>query len=300
MVGDTSRGYGSAAPLYLSAGWVGVLPLPRGRKLPPPPGHTGRDGADPTRARVRAWVRRCPGGNLALRLPAIVVGLDLDLYKPAGAASYTSLVDQLGPLPPTWRSSARRDGVSGIRLFRVPPGVDWAERQAGQGIELIHHHHRYAVVWPSAHPHGRTYQWWSPTGEQADRVPHIDELPWLPPAWIGRLSGPPMSRPATVDTHPQAGTRPIGTGYPAAALIGAVAELAAMTPGSGRNNALNRKAYHLGGLVGAGQLNHDQVRAQLYRAAAVNGHLAKHGPRQTLATIDSGLRAGAARPRRIP
>ena len=100
---------------------------------------------------------------------------------------------------------------------------------------------------------------------------------------------------ATVDTHPSRGS--VG-GYAAACLAGAVAELAAMGEGTGRNNALNRKAYHLGGLVGAGQLDHDHVRAQLLHAAEANGHLGKHGLRQTLATIDSGLAAGAKRPRR--
>ena len=304
---DTARrpGYGTAASLYLAAGWTGVLPLPYGRKKHPPcvkdttgrvvVSFTGRHGVDPTPDQLRAWASRYPYGNLALRLPSTVVGLDLDLYKPAGAASYAQLVDELGPLPPTWRSSARTDG-SGIRLFTVPAGVAWAERRAGPGIELIHYHHRYAVAWPSRHPNGATYQWWTPTGKLADRVPRVDELPPLPPAWCHRLTHPPAPLPATVDTHNSQLAR---GGYAAACLAGAIAELAALRPGMGRNNALNRKAYHLGGLVGAGLLDHDDVRQQLLRAAEANGHLAKHGLRQTLATIDSGLRAGMQRPRRI-
>src|SRR5690606_18359163 len=87
-------------------------------------------------------------------------------------------------------------------------------------------------------------------------------------------------------------------GYEAACLAGAIAELAALRPGMGRNNALNRKAFHLGGLVGAGLLDQAHVRAELYRAAEAHGHVAKHGARQTWATIDSGLRAGMAKPRR--
>jgi hypothetical protein len=42
---------------------------------------------------------------------------------------------------------------------------------------------------------------------------------------------------------------------------------------------------------------HD-VRRALFDAARTNGHIDRHGERQTLATIDSGLRAGMARPRR--
>lgn len=294
-------GYRAAAPAYLAAGWTGVLPLPAGRKVPPPDGFTGRTGVDPTVAEIRGWARRFPGGNVALRLPATVVGLDLDLYKPVGQASYTKLVDELGPLPATWRSSARND-ESGIRLYRVPAGVRWAEGRAGDGIELIHHGHRYAVVWPSRHPDtGGTYRWWTPAGEPAGRVPRMRELPPLPQAWGRRLStvlvpAAPAPRLVIVDTHP--GWRASAGGYAAAAFAGAVAELTAMGEGGGRNNALNRKAYALGGLVAAGQLDHGEVRQQLLQAAEVNGHVAKHGLRQTIATIDSGLAAGARRPRR--
>lgn len=301
------RGYGDAAGLYLAAGWAGVLPLPpRAKKRPPKVwlspteavSFTGYDGVDPTAAQVRAWMRTRPGGNVALRMPATVVGLDLDLYKAVGAASYARLVDELGPLPATWRSSARTDG-SGIALFTMPAGVRWAERRAGDGIELIHHGHRYAVVWPSLNPDTATiYRWWTPTLIVAGWVPRVDEVPALPAAWGRRLTESPASKTATVITHPGRRRRVAGSGYAAAALAGAVDELAAMGAGSGRNNTLNRKAYALGGLVAAGHLDHATVARHLYDAAVANGHVAKHGERQTMATIDSGLRAGAARPRR--
>ena len=70
--------YGWAAPLYRAAGWAGVLPLPAGRKVPPPKlehadgtavSFTGRHGIDPTAAQIRAWVRTRSDGNVALRLP---------------------------------------------------------------------------------------------------------------------------------------------------------------------------------------------------------------------------------------
>ena len=35
-------GYATAAPLYRAAGWMQVIPLPEGRKTPPPAGFTGR------------------------------------------------------------------------------------------------------------------------------------------------------------------------------------------------------------------------------------------------------------------
>jgi hypothetical protein len=293
---DLIRGYADAAPRYRAAGWLSVLPLPARRKQYPPEGFTGRLAAEPTQAQVQVWMRQFPSGNVALRLPVGVLGVDLDLYKPAGVASYATLVDELGPLPPTWVSTARDDG-SGIRLYRVPAQVRWAERRAGPGIELIHSGHRYLVVWPSLHPDTLDrYRWWPPHARPTGRLPTVAQLPPLPPHWGRRLSEPPpRPQPATVDTH---SGRPASGGYAQASLAGAVADLAAMGAGSGRNNALNRKAYHLGGLVAAGHLDLTVVRAQLYHAAQANGHVDRHGPRQTLATIESGLRAGMNRPRR--
>src|SRR5262245_57582430 len=81
MPADLTRPYGHAAAMYRAAGWVCVLPLPYGRKVFPPEGYTGRHGADPTPARVGAWVKARPGSNVALRLPTTVVGLDLEDRK---------------------------------------------------------------------------------------------------------------------------------------------------------------------------------------------------------------------------
>jgi hypothetical protein len=290
------HGYGDAAPLYVAAGWAGVLPLPAGRKVWPPRGWTGRVQRWPNAARIGWWMRQEPDGNVALRLPPTVVGLDLDLYKESGRASYAALITECGPLPPTWVSTSRTDG-SGVRLFRAPAGVRWAEGRAGDGIELVHAYHRFVVVWPSLHPQGRRYVWHQPDGQRSGRVPAVAELPALPVIWGRRLSELPAApRPATVDTHvvPASG----GRGLAVASLAGAVAELAGMRAGSGRNNALNRKAFALAGYVAAGDLELAVVRQQLYRAAEANGHVDRHGPRQTLATIESGLRAGLARPRR--
>ena len=287
-------GYGDAAPLYWAAGWPAPLPLPTRRKAMPPAGWTGRDAPFPDEADVAGWCATQGHGNVALRLPAGVVGIDLDLYKPEGAASYARLLDECGPLPATWLSTSRGDG-SGIRFYTVPAGVRWAERRAGPGIEIVHVAHRYAVVWPSIHPEGRTYRWYAPGGALGAGVPAVAGLAGLPAVWGRRLSEPTRPRPVEVDTHPVVRQ---ARGFAAASLAGAVAEVAALLPGQRRNDALNRKAYALAGFVATGELDQAEVRAQLYAAAETNGHVERHGARQTLATIDSGLRAGAARPRR--
>ncbi|MFY1656899.1 bifunctional DNA primase/polymerase [Micromonospora sp. WMMD1274] len=288
--------YAAAAPAYRAAGWAGTLHLPAGQKWPPPPGWTGRGAPYPDDADVDRWCRHYPAANIALRLPPTVLGIDVDCWdgKP-GAASFASLSAECGPLPPTWATTSRGDG-SGIRLYRVPAGVRWQERRAGPGIELLHSGHRYAVVWPSMHPEGRRYRWIGPDVLPADRVPHVAELPALPASWGRRLSEVPVRARQACTQRGGSGPR-VGGGYAAASLAGAVAELSALGPGSGRNGYLNRKAFALGGLVAAGLLAEDEVRDSLYRAAVLNGHVDKHGERQTWATIESGMRAGRSRPR---
>jgi hypothetical protein len=81
-----------------------------------------------------------------------------------------------------------RDDGSGIRCFRVPPGLSWPT-EAGPNIEIIRHGHRYAVAPPSVHPHtGATYRWIGPDGTDTD-PPRPGDLPELPAAWVAYLTG---------------------------------------------------------------------------------------------------------------
>jgi hypothetical protein len=178
--------YASAAHTYREA-WGGVLPLPPLGKTPPPAGYTGHDGPWPTDEQVAQWVNTLGEGNVALRLPDGVIGIDVDHYgDKRGADILAELEAQWGALPATWVSSSR-SWPSGIRLFRVPVGVQWATVIPG-GIEIIQHHHRYMVVWPSVHPEGGMYRWISPDGEMEERPPTPDELPMLPDGWQEGLS----------------------------------------------------------------------------------------------------------------
>lgn len=181
--------YTQAAVLYWEAGWVGALPLPARRKANPPFGWSGRDGAWPSRADIQAWVDDTHEHNIALRLPPGVLGIDVDNYgAKAGAATLNTAVTKWGALPPTWRSTSRDDGLSGIYLFRVPEGLAWPG-VLGPGIELIQCNYRYAVVWPSIHPEGRVYRWTTPEGViSAAGIPHIDDLPPLPDEWVTGLT----------------------------------------------------------------------------------------------------------------
>lgn len=201
--------YAYAAWAYRRAGWAGVLPLPPGAKWPPPGGYTGWAGVEPSGADVQAWIDGPEGaGNVALRLPAGVYGLDVDNYGGKhGAAALAALESTCGPLPPTWVVSSRDDGVSGIRLYRayLPIGRRWRDQPAGggAGIEAIHLGHRYAVVWPSVHPEtGRKYVWTDPGGVTLDGpVPELATLPELPAAHVEALSEPGEVRVGEMAGH---------------------------------------------------------------------------------------------------
>jgi hypothetical protein len=143
----SSTTFADYAAAYRAAGLLGTLPLPVGRKFPPPSGYTGEDGALPTAEDIAAWSDRFGADfNLALRLPEDIVGIDVDAYddKP-GAVTLADAEAKWGQLPPTYISSAREDGVSGIRLYRIPTGLDWPN-EVGPSIETVRFGHRYVPV----------------------------------------------------------------------------------------------------------------------------------------------------------
>ena len=190
---DDITGYANAADIYWNLGWRGVLALDAGTKVPPPIGFTGYDGIDPSYPDVCEWKNSKPDGNTAIRLSGSEIGIDVDCHSgKAGAATLAEAERRWGKLPSAPTSTSRRDG-SGIRLFRVPPGTkldtvikfEIDGRKLGD-IEIIQHHHRYVVAWPSCHPDtGEQYRW-ERDGKIID-PPAPDDLPELPAAWIDGL-----------------------------------------------------------------------------------------------------------------
>jgi len=190
--------YADAAEDYWTAGWHGVLPLPPGSKWPPPNGWTGDKGAYPSYPDVLAWVEDKADGNVALRLPDGVIGIDVDHYGTKnGGDTIAYAVAAWGELPPTIRTTSRPNTASGIRLYAVPAGsrlvaqLGFPDRKLGH-VEIIQRHHRYAVVWPSVHPDGPTYAWRDDDGNTVD-IPTPDELPALPEQWLHHLVAPASS-----------------------------------------------------------------------------------------------------------
>lgn len=220
---------------YNSAGWF-PIPLPPRMKESPPTGFTGRKSTwpDEEQEQVTEWLTSHPAqSNIGLWLHEGVIGLDVDAYVKGGkdykgGQSYDELVAKLGPLPETWTSTARKDGISGIRFFRVPSGLVFPGK-AGKNIDIIYRGYRYAVVYPSHHPEGGQYQWYRPgmnldgtpaqmslvTQEDPDggfrhqlvrdethgEYPSPGDLPLMPDNWVQFLTlGKKTDRPMDVDS----------------------------------------------------------------------------------------------------
>lgn len=173
--------YCASGAIYHTLGWS-PIPLPPRAKASPPRGWTGREGRRPSRADVEAWAEDQPTANIAIRLPDNVVGIDVDAYgTKRGAETLLEAERRWGALPDTVVSTSRSDGVSGIRLYRVPAGTRLQTELPGGHVEVVQAAHRYLVAAPSVHPEGRRYMWTRNGAEVG--IPTPAELPELPAAW---------------------------------------------------------------------------------------------------------------------
>ncbi|WNY15164.1 DNA primase/polymerase/helicase [Rhodococcus phage MacGully] len=190
--------YGEAAPVYIRRGWTTPLPLPAGRKYPPPEDSTGNfPEVDP--GTIESWVEQMEDQNLGLRMPRVsiggepmeVIGIDIDQYEEKkGWDAIQSVFERIGALPPTyWSSSRGSDDPSGIRYFLVPAGQKWVGKVCDD-VEVIQRTHRYSVGWPSVvHDKGstRAYRWYDEEDEELDGPPLVQDLTRLPEEWIDFL-----------------------------------------------------------------------------------------------------------------
>lgn len=295
-----------AALTYWDAGWRGVLPLPVMRKASPPIGWTGRAGGWPSIADVMAWAQDAPGcGNIGLRLPERVIGIDVDNYGSKLGAETLGLAEKRwGALPPTWRSTSRDDGISGIYLYRVPSELAWPG-EIGPGVELIVWTHRYAVAWPSLHPEGRPYRWITPDGLiAATAVPTPDELPDLPASWVegitqGRVDDP-LIKADLSDHEIDAWLAAHGGGEPCSEMARCVDEyLPKLTGTTSRHDAARNATLRITTLAAEGHLGMTVALAQIERAfgAVVDAdRVRRDDPDEWRRSLDGAVKIAAAMP----
>jgi hypothetical protein len=132
---------------------------------------------------------------------------------------------------------------------------------------------------PTKHISSRNYEW-------------VAEPPLAPlPDWVLERSREPVLAPPPLPRARSTAARP----WAGAALTAEIGRVRSAPPGS-RNHTLNRAAFSLGQLVGAGYLDDDAVRHELTAAALQVGLTG----REIRATVASGLRAGTRLPRHPP
>lgn len=193
-------GYAAAAPLYRAAGWMQVIPLPEGRKTPPPSGFTGRSRKPVTDEQVQVWSQATPDANTGIVIPEGVLVLDIDAaqghqVKADGAKGISELSQELGALPATWSSTSHGiDSPARHLFYKVPEGLAW-KGGAIEGVDILQPGHRYSVVWPSIHPSGEMYCWYTPSGSTTSQIPHISDLATLPWRWVDYLRKPEHTKP---------------------------------------------------------------------------------------------------------
>lgn len=202
--------------------------------------------------------------------------LDID-QDTGGYETLAALEAKHGKLP---RTPRQRTGSGGTHyLFQHFDGARNSTTAFGLGV-----HTRgeggYAVVAPSRNRSGE-YKWIVSPDECL-----LAECPqWIRDALAKDNRPQPTATPAQRDT----------SAYARAALADELAQLARATNGT-RNSTLNRCAFSLGQLVGAGAIDQMTVETALAGVASAIGL----EPREINATIRSGLTAGAKEPRRIP
>lgn len=224
MTAQQPRFIGSANPFvgwaqkYFESGYA-PIPLRHNTKNPPPTGWTGHGRPVTTEQQLAKWLNgddlkySVSKANIALRLNTIgehdLVGIDVDHHPEDkddpknGGEQLQYLEKKLGALPPTWTSSARVNGIAGIRLYRAPKGLMWRGDcgKAGQDIDIISKNYRFLVCFPSTNPDADNRQyWWYPPGFAPDGdleainrnvhglIPDPQKLPLLPDAWIDYLT----------------------------------------------------------------------------------------------------------------
>jgi hypothetical protein len=303
--------YAAAALGYRAQGWPGVLPLPRGSKHAPPVGTTGVAAPDPSWPDVYAWAEGDEGtGNVALRLPDHVIGLDVDDYDNRGGGRTLEHAEQVwGALPATWRASSRPDGISGVRLFRVPPGTRFVGT-FGAGTDIVQRVHRYLVAPPSVHPTGPVYRWHGPDGQPDSPAP--DELPALLTRWVdaltvpaaaratstprrrtGRRPAPPASRPSSIERFARAGAH--DATWIVAQATDHLRELARAATSAEAVDLAVTAGFLVAQAIATGLADRAewsaQLRVALHRAPGSNDTL--------LTAVDTGCQRAAATPWRV-
>ncbi|MFF0729295.1 bifunctional DNA primase/polymerase [Streptomyces sp. NPDC004134] len=294
MNGDLMRAALDAA----GRGWP-VFPLRPGAKRPALHSEARCPGTGACTDRHRKWEQRATTDPDRIRAawsagafnvgiatgPAGLVVLDLDVAKgkqdaPGGAATFKALCERTGqPVPDTFTLRTTSGGEH--RYFTAPPGTRLGNTAGTLAPHIDTRAHGGYVVAAGSTVGGRSYA-------------VIDSAPVVPlPAWLLERLRPtslPDQRRISVSLH----RRSRSNRYLRAAIDGELQRVICSGPNQ-HNTALYHSSVALGQLVAGGALTAYEVTEWLTDAGTRVGQ----SEREARATIASGLRAGAHRPRQV-
>jgi putative DNA primase/helicase len=309
-----------AAALELAAkGWP-VFPCSPENKQPLVPGETSKGAKDGGLylatcdvAQITKWWTRWPKAMIGVpqgeKTGAFVLDLDPKLYAADAMLKAIAAWVGEGALP---ACPVSRTQSGGLHLFFKLP-LEKIGNRAGlfQKIEdapleiKAHVDVRagggYVIVPPSVMASGNAYRWeQEPDGECFPDAPQK-----LIDAVLKKLDAKPEQRPQTLSQRASGGVAVAPSGseavdktrhrYAMAALDREIAELARCGEGQ-RGFKLNKVAFSLGGLVGAGILSESLARRELWTACERNGLLAKDGGQLVDSNIARCLSDGMSKP----
>jgi hypothetical protein len=297
-IADLSPAPNRALALELARAGFFVFPV-RGAgpdaKKPCPTVRWGDDATTDPRA-IGDWWRRWPDA-----MPAIHLGrsqlLVVDLDRHEGGADGIKAWHEVN----RGVAAPAVDTPSGGRhiYFRQPDGRAHGNREGllkGRGIN-IRGQGGYVVAPGALRADGEGAYQPLPAGSIAAAPPVPD--------WLYALIDPPAARPEAPERpepRPRADTplADLRLGRYADKAVAAEIDAVRAAGKGGRNNQLNRAAFALGQMVGAGWLGEAAATSLLISAAEDCGVAADDGLPACLATIRSGLRKGRALPREAP
>lgn len=240
---------------------------------------------------IKRWWSDHPDAMVAVPTGSKIGAWVLDLDVKPGIGDGHEWLDEMeaihGPLPDTARSKTLRGGTH--IFFKYTEGI---RNRGGLGPCVdVRGESGYIIAPGSVAADGRSYEW---IEHEGIAPPKIAEAP----QWLLDMVLPPANdnfSPAQPFSYQRGSNEP----YVDAAVEAELHQLAT-TPSGGRGEAVNRSAYSLGTLVGAGALSRADAENGLWQAAVACGVVAKDGEREIRAKIKRGIDAGMRQPRHIP
>lgn len=274
----------------LAAAGFSVFPCHAGGEQAkrPMPGVFWRSASTSDHVKVAGWWKRWPEAAVGLDLAKSgIVVIDADRHGDEdGVGSIAELMHANGFDPnPVPTVATPNQGTH--FYFRQPPGSNLGNGRGSlpAGVD-VRGSGGYVIAPGSAMADGRLYE-----GFGFDA-----EIPVLPNWLFDIIATKAEPVPVMVPAGPVISDTRVNAYVDAA--VSAEIEAVRSAPRGTRNQQLNRSAFALGQLVGAGLLGDGEVSAMLENAAS--DLTRDDGPAQTRKTIRSGLMAGKRDPRQLP